>query len=399
MVSGVLGFDSVVLGTTGVLFLSLGIYVLSKNHRQKSSVYFAITAFSLAAITLLEVLIENTSQADVINLAIRLHALASMMCFGTMLALSLELDTSMDATRRMNGRRAILVGVSTAGVIIALMMDGRPQSWSGFGTTGGLSVMVLISSISLLAGASIKSYFQARASSTDETFRSQCVILSGGLIITLAGVESLYMGLGLGGLITFSAICFLATEGVLIHLVVVHKLFQLPDMDGRGMQADGDIIDPALTGSTLLIESKDTRPAYEMFIQELSKGKEGMIVTRTHPDQVRETYEIGSSRTLWLCSQPGADRVDPLGLSILQNILLEHMRDKKNGVILLEGVEYLVSENSIDKVLRLIYTLRDAAVISGAKLIMPLDTSTLSIKDQALIEREFTVMSGFSVSD
>jgi len=395
----VLGFDSVVLGTTGVLFLALGIYVLIKNHRQRSSLYFAIAAFSLTAITELEVIIENVYQVDVINLAIRLHALASMMCFGTMLALSLELDTSMDVTRRMNGRRAIMIGVSIAGVIIALMMDGRPSSWAGFSTTGGLSVMVLISSISILAGASIKSYFQARAASTDETFRSHCIILSMGLLLTLAGVESIYMGLGLGGMITISAICFLATEGVLIHLVVVHKLFQLPDMEGRGMQVDDNVIDPALTGSTLLVESKDSRPAYEMFIQELAKGKEGMIVTRTHPDQVRETYDIAGTRTLWLCSQPGVDRVDPLGLSILQNILLEHMRDKKNGVILLEGVEYLVSENSIDKVLRLIYTLRDAAVISGAKLIMPLDTSTLSIKDQALIEREFTVKIGHSVSD
>ncbi len=393
MVSGVIGFDSVVLGTTGVLFLALGFYVLLRNHKQKSSIYFAIAAFTLAAITQLEVLIHNIGQADVINLAIRLHALASMICFGTLLAMSLELDTSLDVNRRINERRTILIVVSVAGLVIALLMDGRPSSWAGFSDLSGLSVMVLISCVSLLAGASIKSYFQARAASNDEAFRSQCIILSAGLMLTLAGVLSIYMGLGLGGMMTASAICFLASEGVLIHLVVVHKLFQLPDMDGRELRSE-DSIDPSMTGSTLLIEGKESRPAYEVFIQEVHKGKNGLIVTRTHPDQVKEAYDVAGARILWLCSQPGVDRVDPLGLSILQNILLEHMRERKNGVILLEGVEYLVSENSIDKVLRLIYTLRDAAVISGAKFIMPLDTGTLSLKDQALIEREFTVSSG-----
>ncbi len=313
--------------------------------------------------------------------------------------MALELDTSMDEARRLNGRRSILIGVSVAGILIAMLMEGRPSAWSEFDTHQGLSVMVLISCISLLAGSSIMKYFQARAASTDGTFRSQCIILSIGLLLTLIGVESIYIGLGYGGIITVAAICFLATEGVLIHLVVVHRLFQLPHVEGKDMNVAADIIDPAMTGSTLLIEGKDSRPAYEFFIQELAAGRKGLIITRTHPDQVKETYDIGDTRILWLCSQPGVDRVDPLGLSILQNIILEHMRDEKNSVIMLEGVEYLVSENNIEKVLRLIYTLRDSSVISGSKFIMPLDTSTLSIKDQALIEREFTVRSGPMVTD
>ena len=383
-----IGFDAAMLGTTGVLFFALGAYVLIRNSHQRSSRYFVIAAFCLTAITELEVLIEYAATQDLADLAIRLHAIASMICFGAMLGLALELDSSMNETRRINGRRAILIGVSAAGLLIAIFMEGRPRSWGEFGTNQGLSVMVLISCISLLTGSSIMKYFQARAASTDETFRDQCVILSIGLLLTLVGVQSIYMGLGQSGMVITAAFCFVATEGVLIHLVVVHRLFQFPE--GKGVDVSTETIDPSLTGSTLLIEGKDSRLAYEAYIQELGVGREGLIVTRTHPDQVRETYDIGDSRILWLCSQPGVDRVDPLGLSILQNILLEHMREK-NSVILLEGVEYLVSENSIDKVLRLIYTLRDSSVISGSKFIMPLDTTTLSLKDLALIEREFTI--------
>lgn len=394
-----LGFDTSLLGTTGVLLLALGAYVLIRNPRQRSSRYFSIAAFCLAAITELELVIEYHPAQDIVDIAIRSHAIFSMLCFGSMLVLALELDTSMDEARRLNGRRSILIGVSVAGILIAMLMEGRPSAWSEFDTHQGLSVMVLISCISLLAGSSIMKYFQARAASTDGTFRSQCIILSIGLLLTLIGVESIYIGLGYGGIITVAAICFLATEGVLIHLVVVHRLFQLPHVEGKDMNVAADIIDPAMTGSTLLIEGKDSRPAYEFFIQELAAGRKGLIITRTHPDQVKETYDIGDTRILWLCSQPGVDRVDPLGLSILQNIILEHMRDEKNSVIMLEGVEYLVSENNIEKVLRLIYTLRDSSVISGSKFIMPLDTSTLSIKDQALIEREFTVRSGPMVTD
>ena len=62
------------------------------------------------------------------------------------------------------------------------------------------------------------------------------------------------------------------------------------------------------------------------------------------------------------------------------------------------GTRYVVLISSVAALGGLLFGY-DTAVISGAKLIMPLDTSTLSIKDQALIEREFTVMTGFSVSD
>jgi hypothetical protein len=81
--------------------------------------------------------------------------------------------------------------------------------------------------------------------------------------------------------------------------------------------------------------------------------------------------------------------VDPASLSILQHTVVDFLQKGSTSVILLDGLEYLVSENQVDKVLRFIYTVHDAVVISGSKFIVPVDPDILGTKDLALFEREF----------
>ncbi len=71
---------------------------------------------------------------------------------------------------------------------------------------------------------------------------------------------------------------------------------------------------------------------------------------------------------------------------------MEFLQRGTESIILLDGIEYLVSNNSAEKVQKLMYTVRDAVVMSGAKLIVPIDPEVLDKKDLALLEREFELM-------
>jgi hypothetical protein len=141
-----------------------------------------------------------------------------------------------------------------------------------------------------------------------------------------------------------------------------------------------------------LIKSKKSDPAYRMFVSEVKAGRNGLVITRVHPDQVREKYGLVKTPILWLSGQPGPERVDPASISILQHTIVDFLQKDQSSIILLDGLEYLMAENTMDKVLRFLYAVHDTVVVSSSKFIVPLDPDVTNLKELALIEKEFEVV-------
>lgn len=59
---------------------------------------------------------------------------------------------------------------------------------------------------------------------------------------------------------------------------------------------------------------------------------------------------------------------------------------------MLEGIEYLMVNNPMGKVLKFIYALRDEAAAGNVKVLIPVDPITMDIRDLALLERECEVL-------
>ena len=73
-------------------------------------------------------------------------------------------------------------------------------------------------------------------------------------------------------------------------------------------------------------------------------------------------------------------------------VMVEFLQKGDNSILLLDGLDYLISENQLDKVLKMIYGVHDAVVLSGAKFIVPIDPRAMDAKDLAFIEKEFVVI-------
>ncbi len=152
-------------------------------------------------------------------------------------------------------------------------------------------------------------------------------------------------------------------------------------------------------GCCLLVESKGSDRAYHMFIDRVAMGYNGLVISRTHPERVREEYGLANAPVIWLASLPGPDRVDPTNLSILQNTIVDFIRKGERSVIILDGLEYIISNNPLEKVLRMFYLVKDEMMFRNSKLdggsdavlIIPLDIEVLSPRELALFEREFDI--------
>jgi hypothetical protein len=70
----------------------------------------------------------------------------------------------------------------------------------------------------------------------------------------------------------------------------------------------------------------------------------------------------------------------------------EFLSKTKDGIVLLDGVEYLITSNDFKKVVRTLEQINDSVMNYGGYLIMTLDPRAFDQKELAIIERYFEIM-------
>jgi len=220
--------------------------------------------------------------------------------------------------------------------------------------------------------------------------RRQAIIFNGALAIPAAGMV-LIMGLavfdaevpriyGFGELISVAVLAY----GILRYQLLVPARVLEPTVIHRPV--------PSLVrGRAYLFEFASSERMFESMVQEMSGGMSAFIIARTHPDQLRARYQLMHTPILWLAQTPGPDRVDPSNVQLLTHMTLEFVR-KGPSVIAMEGLEYLMLNNDLNKVLRFLAQLRDEVIVEGSILVITVDPRTLTERQRAILERELEVV-------
>ena len=153
---------------------------------------------------------------------------------------------------------------------------------------------------------------------------------------------------------------------------------------------------PALSGtapaelrpsSTYLVKEEQPQESYRLFVATLAAGKRGLCVTRVYPQKIRERYGLPDLPVLWLSNVGKEDAVRPKDLEKL-SLAIEQFLSREKGVVLLDGVEYLITNNNFITVLRLVQSVRDQVAINGAMLLFSVNPSALDAHQMTLLERE-----------
>ncbi|MFH0815225.1 MAG: isoleucine--tRNA ligase [Methanobacteriota archaeon] len=140
-------------------------------------------------------------------------------------------------------------------------------------------------------------------------------------------------------------------------------------------------------GFTYLVREDRSLRAYKLLKKYIESGRKGFCVTRNFPDKIREMYGLGETPILWLSNVGTKDSVRPKDLEKL-SLSLEQFLAKQGGIILLDGLEYLITNNSFITVLRLIQSLRDQVAINRSILVMPVNPDTMSSNELNNLEKE-----------
>ena len=145
-------------------------------------------------------------------------------------------------------------------------------------------------------------------------------------------------------------------------------------------------------GSSYLVEEEAPKKSYDILVSYIRSGYVGLCVTREYPEKIRKLYSLKSTPILWLTRTGKEGCIGPEKLSELYHKIGNFLGTGKKSVVLLSGLEYLISQNSFQSVLKFIQLLRDQIAIHNAILLAPISPLTVEERELKLIEREFEVI-------
>lgn len=146
-------------------------------------------------------------------------------------------------------------------------------------------------------------------------------------------------------------------------------------------------------GRSYIVEESPPHMSLDAFVNLVTTSAEGgqktsgIVVTRQHPDILREKYGLEETPIYWLATRAGDKVMSPTNLGILSNLLIRFTEQTSDGVILLDGMEYLVSNNDFARVLKMVDQVNDHVLQSGCRMIIPVDPRAFDAKQLALLER------------
>ncbi len=140
-------------------------------------------------------------------------------------------------------------------------------------------------------------------------------------------------------------------------------------------------------GNVYLVEERRPKSSFDMFDQAVSSGYAGLVVTRDFPKKLLSEREVGTCRVVWLTNLVGEGRINPTAIGILMGQVRSFIEGQPRTAVIIDGIEYLISLNTYDRMLQFMHQLRDIVVTNDCMLFVPLDPRTLSPREVAMLER------------
>jgi hypothetical protein len=157
-------------------------------------------------------------------------------------------------------------------------------------------------------------------------------------------------------------------------------------VSSAGSSAVGFGFEPK-SGNIYLIQERKPRATFELLDQALSSGCSGLVVTRDYPKKLVDENGIGTCKVLWLTSMVGEGRINPTAIGIMMSQMRTFIESQQKTVVVLDGLEYLITLNTYDRMLQFMHQLKDIVVTNDCILLVPVDPRTLGQRELALLER------------
>jgi predicted hydrocarbon binding protein len=145
-------------------------------------------------------------------------------------------------------------------------------------------------------------------------------------------------------------------------------------------------------GYSYLIESEDAYAGFDIFLDYVSHGSKGLWISREYPEKIKKKFEVGGFPHLWLSYERDISYArEPTNIPLIYAEVKGFLDESDGGIVLLSGLEYMMSQNTFLKVLKFLQLLNENVAVKDALLVIPLSSQALSPREVKMLERELRV--------
>jgi chromosomal replication initiator protein DnaA len=147
-----------------------------------------------------------------------------------------------------------------------------------------------------------------------------------------------------------------------------------------------------LPGHCYLIEEEKPTYSNVLLRRKMDEGIRGLVITRMNPKRIRDEFDK-QPEILWLTDRDSSqENTLPPSLEMMIHKIQEFMEGEEAGMVILDGIQYLISSTNFESVLRFLRTLMDEISESGCVLALSLSPETLKPQEISILEREMEVL-------
>lgn len=147
-------------------------------------------------------------------------------------------------------------------------------------------------------------------------------------------------------------------------------------------------------GSSYLFTDQGVTRAFEALKRLLADGRRGLVITRAHPGRVQQEHALDCP-VMWIAKSTkatsGVLSLEPTRLMKIHGTISDFIKANEGAVVLLDGLEYLITENGFSPVMKAIQLTNEEIAMNNAFLLVPVDSRTLETQQLGYLEREFTL--------
>jgi hypothetical protein len=142
-------------------------------------------------------------------------------------------------------------------------------------------------------------------------------------------------------------------------------------------------------GGAYLILTKGSKFVLNLF-GKLSKSypNNSLSITRTHPNKLSKNLLTKDFSTFWLSKTTDKNSIPPGNITKIAHIINEHLKTNAKSLVLLDGLEYLITNNDFPKILKFLESVHEKIVVNNGILLLPVNPATLGNTDYELLENE-----------
>lgn len=129
-------------------------------------------------------------------------------------------------------------------------------------------------------------------------------------------------------------------------------------------------------GNLYLYDNTKDGNSMEVFADQVKHNIQGLCITRHYPKKIREQYGLEKTPIVWLTGNEGIlgeSCLKPDNLTGLSATINKFVAEAADGLILIDGLEYIMMRNNFESLMKFIHHLNDRVMISNCRVICCLD--------------------------